>query len=185
MKTTLMILLALVSSLGSGCAPPDPDDDSSVLDSQTIDGIWRVRADEVFDDCNDEENLCAEGEDDGCIYSNEWFWVTVQDYTDGIFTADFAMSDLYWEDIIVEDGAFENTLDLSMYGWLHNISGTMTAEEMTATIELGALDLENPESKFICRITYELWGYPLYDANAAGKEALTRGSGTRYSPLSF
>lgn len=173
MKTTATVIAILVSLFVLGCQPPDGNTvDTGRPDYATIDGIWRVNVDEIFDNCSDAENLCAEGDGDECISSNEWFWVTVQDYTNGIYTTDFAMSDLYWEDVVVEDGVFENTLDLSAYGWLYNISGTVVPSngdelgEMTATIELGALDLENPDAKFYCRIVYELWGYPLYDANA-------------------
>ena len=163
----LLGLVLFVSLFGIGCAPPDGDtEDTGRPDYATIDGIWRVNADEVYDSCGEEENTCVEGEDDDCINSNEWFWVTVQDYEDGVYLADFAMADLFWEDVVVEDGVFDNTLDLSIYGWLYNISGTITTEEMTATITLGALDLDMPDTKFICQVVYDLWGYPLYDANA-------------------
>jgi hypothetical protein len=115
----LLGLALFVSLFGINCAPPDPNDGNSGFenpDYETIDGIWRVHADEIYDSCNSSENTCAEGGDDGCIDSNEWFWVTVQDYTNGIYTADFAMSDLAWYDVAVENGAFDNVLNLSMYG---------------------------------------------------------------------
>lgn len=163
---TRAFLCVSISLLFCGCVSSDTSDPGSELPGRvTIDGVWRVHADEIYDDCDNGENPCAEGEDDECINSNEWFWVTVQNYADGIYTADFAMSDLYWEDVVIENDVFDNTLDLSVYGWLYRIYGTMTLDEMTATIELGALDLLTPESKFYCRVIYELWGYPLYDAN--------------------
>jgi hypothetical protein len=51
------------------------------------------------------------------------------------------------------------------YGTIIPSSGEELGE-MIATIELGALDLDETNSKFTCRVIYELWGYPLYDANA-------------------
>lgn len=180
MKTAATVLFfLLVSLLGFGCVSSDSDSDEFGRPNySTIDGIWRVNADEVYDDCNSEENPCVEGEDDECINSNEWFWVTVQDYGDGIFTADFAMSDLAWYDVVVgADGAFDNTLDLSDFGWFYRIYGTIIPEEILATIEL---NFDNVE--FQCQIIYEIWGYPMYNANNAAREALEDG-GVRYNPL--
>lgn len=146
----LLIPLLLVIFCMFGCVE---EEDVYIVPGghETIDGIYRVHVAETFDTCDEESEF---------IKRWDWLLVTVQEkYQDGGYLVDFSLSDLAWYEVKVDsDGQFEATYDF--FGiFAQNMYGTITSEEIYATIELPMYDYDGNQ---VCITAYNVEGYKLF-----------------------
>ncbi|MEA3272726.1 MAG: hypothetical protein U9P90_03610 [Patescibacteria group bacterium] len=155
----ILVLMAFVYSF-CGCAPDldMPDVDDVVVeddDYETIAGVYNVHVLEI-------ENTCDTSDDvKDRIDAQFWMTVNVQEAReDGSYLADLTLADLVWYDVeVTPTGIVEAMTDI--YGiWENWIVGTLTPEELVATVTLYTLDTNGD---IMCYIVYEFDGYSLFE----------------------
>ncbi len=120
---------------------------------ETVDGEYRVAVIEVEDTCSPEEELAETWWDT--------FSVVVQEKRDdGGYFVDMSIDALWFGGVkVAEDGSFHYEYHDEWWQENYLLNGTLTPEEVDATLTLQALDWDGG---VYCYATYEMRGYKLY-----------------------